>query len=134
MGIIREAKPTILIVDDATTNIELLSELLGDEYSLKIAKNGQKALEIANSNNKPDLILLDLMLPEVDGFGVLEAMRKNSDPKVAATPVIVLSNLWSNKDILRTKALQVQAYMVKAYFTTEEILHKINDILSPKPA
>lgn len=77
MGIIREIKPTILIVDDATTNIELLSELLCDEYSLKIAKNGQKALEIANSDNKPDLILLDVIMPGINGYEVCKKLKSN---------------------------------------------------------
>lgn len=77
MGIIREKKPTILIVDDAITNIELLSDLLIDEYSLKIAKNGQKALEIANSNHKPDLILLDVVMPDIDGYEVCKQLKSN---------------------------------------------------------
>jgi DNA-binding NarL/FixJ family response regulator len=72
------------------------------------------------------------MLPEVDGFKVLETIRAHQDPNISNTPVIILSNLWSNKDILRTKDLKVQAYMVKAYFTTEEILNKINEILAGK--
>ncbi len=98
-------------------------------FEVHAAEDGKKAIDLI-SQEKPDLVLLDLMLPEIDGFGVLEALRKNLDKKVADTPVIILSNLWSNKDILRTKALQVQAYMVKAYFTTEEILNKINEILA----
>jgi DNA-binding response OmpR family regulator len=61
---------------------------------------------------------------------VLETIRADKDATFAKTPIIIMSNLWSNKDILRTKSLQVQAYMVKAYFTTEEILKKINEILS----
>ncbi len=101
-------------------------------FTVQAAEDGRKAIDLI-SQEKPDLVLLDLMLPEVDGFGVLEAVRKHQDQKIAQTPVIILSNLWSNKDILRTKALQVQAYMVKAYFTTEEILNKINEILTNHP-
>lgn len=104
-------------------------KLVTSGFDVQAAEDGKKAIDII-SQEKPDLVLLDLMLPEIDGFGVLEALRKHEDSKVAGTPVIILSNLWSNKDILRTKALKVQAYMVKAYFTTEEILNKINEILA----
>lgn len=97
-------------------------------FEVKEADDGKKGIDIL-IQEKPDLVLLDLMLPEVDGFKVLETVRTNPDPNIANTPIIILSNLWSNKDILRTKALKVQAYMVKAYFTTEEILDKINEIL-----
>jgi DNA-binding response OmpR family regulator len=101
---------------------------IGHVFDVSEAEDGKKAIDIVGQE-KPDLILLDLMLPEVDGFTVLENIRKNADKKLAETPIIILSNLWSNKDILRTRSLKVQAYMVKAYFTTEEILNKINEIL-----
>ena len=68
-------------------------------------------------------------MPEMDGFQVLESIRKNPDKKIANLPVIVLSNLWSNEDILKTQAYKVDDYMVKAYFTPEEILGKIQAVL-----
>ena len=61
---------TILVVDDAPENIDVLSGLLRDEYKVQAALNGPKALDIAFSENKPDLILLDVMMPEIDGFEV----------------------------------------------------------------
>jgi CheY-like chemotaxis protein len=66
----------------------------------------------------------------MDGFTVLENIRKSEDKVLADTPVIVLSNLWSNQDILHARALNAQAYMVKAYFTPEQILGKVNEVLS----
>ena len=78
----------------------------------------------------PDLVVLDLMMPERDGFQVLENIRKSSDAKIAGLPVIVLSNLWSNEDILKTQALKADDYMVKAYFTPDEILAKIQAVLA----
>ncbi len=71
-------KATILIVDDMTTNIEILSDLLKDDYELKIAKNGKKAIEIVNSNNKIDLILLDVVMPEMDGYEVCKTLKNNN--------------------------------------------------------
>lgn len=110
----------------------VIHKLMTHGFEVKEAEDGKQGIDLAIAE-KPDLILLDLMLPEVDGFQVLETVRSNPDQKVANTPIIILSNLWSNKDILRTKALKVQAYMVKAYFTTEEILTKINEILAAGP-
>jgi DNA-binding response OmpR family regulator len=124
----------ILVVEDDPAMREIVShKLLSHGFEVRQAEDGKQALEKFDQE-KPDLILLDLMLPEIDGFHVLENIRKRPDPTQANTPIIVLSNLWSNKDILSTQALKVDAYMVKAYFTTEEILSKINEILSQKSA
>ena len=75
-------------------------------------------------------VLLDLMMPEMDGFQVLEKIRADKDSKMAKLPVIVLSNLWSSQDILKAQSLKASEYMVKAYFTPDEILAKIREVLS----
>jgi DNA-binding response OmpR family regulator len=121
-------KKILIVEDDAAMREIVIHKLQANGFDVKEAEDGKKGIDIL-LQEKPDLVLLDLMLPEIDGFKVLETVRSNSDPLIANTPIIILSNLWSNKDILRTKALKVQAYMVKAYFTTEEILAKINDVL-----
>ncbi len=121
-----------MVEDDAAMRELVVHKLQTNGFEVVEAEDGKQGIDKALAE-KPDLILLDLMLPEVDGFKVLETIRNDKDSQVANTPVIILSNLWSNKDILRTKSLQVQAYMVKAYFTTEEILKKINEILSAPP-
>ena len=122
----------ILVVEDDPAMAEIVNHKLTQSgFGVRHAADGKIALEML-AQQIPDLMLLDLMLPEVDGFQVLEAMRHSPDKKLAAVPVIVLSNLWSNQDILRAQALKADGYMVKAYFTTEEILKKINEILTPK--
>jgi DNA-binding response OmpR family regulator len=131
----------LMVEDDVAMREIVIHKLMAHGFDVREAEDGKQGIDML-LKEKPDLVLLDLMLPEVDGFKVLETVRAHQDPKVANTPIIILSNLWSNKDILRTKALKVQAYMVKAYFTTEEILNKINEILkegktadsSPSPA
>lgn len=75
---IPDSKATILIVDDAATNIALLSNLLQDTYKIKVAKNGPKALEIARSQEKPDLILLDVEMPGMDGYEVCKKLKSSS--------------------------------------------------------
>lgn len=71
-------KPTILIVDDMATNIAILSDLLQDDYKIKVAKSGQKALDIAKGNEKPDLILLDVEMPEMNGYEVCKKLKNNA--------------------------------------------------------
>jgi diguanylate cyclase (GGDEF)-like protein len=78
----------ILIVDDATENIKMLTNLLRDEYTTFFAKNGKTALELARSK-QPDLILLDIVMPEMDGFEVCRALQ--DDQETSGIPVIFVS-------------------------------------------
>lgn len=96
------------------------------------AEDGRVGLELFEQK-KPDLVLLDLMLPEVDGFAVLESIRKNPDSKLQKIPVIILSNVWNDKDILKVKELGISDYMVKAYYTTEEIYQTVVAIVDNRP-
>lgn len=82
-------KPTILVVDDTPDNLKLMSGLLKDDYKVKIANSGEFALEIAQSEFPPDLILLDIMMPEMDGYMVCFHLKAN--PKTAHIPVIFLT-------------------------------------------
>ncbi len=79
---------TILIVDDTETNIDILVELLGDEYDILVALDGKSALEIAKEEIV-DLILLDIMMPEMSGFEVCEELKK--DDKTRDIPVIFIT-------------------------------------------
>lgn len=126
-----EQKKVIVVEDDVAMREIVVHKLSANGFAVQEAEDGQHGIDLI-TQVKPDVVLLDLMLPEVDGFQVLETIRKNPDQAIANTPIIVLSNLWSNKDILKTKALNVQAYLVKAYFTTEEILKKVNEVITHK--
>ncbi|MRW94827.1 response regulator [Duganella sp. FT80W] len=83
------AKKTILLVDDAPDNLVLMNELLKDLYKVKIANSGEKALRIAQSETKPDLILLDIMMPEMDGYEVCRRLKSNSATR--EIPIIFLT-------------------------------------------
>ena len=125
-----EKQPKILVAEDEAMMSEIVVRKLSSAgFDVMAAYDGKQALEIW-LKGKPDLVLLDLIMPEMDGFDVLKNIRKNSDAKIANTPVIILSNLWSNKDILKAQDLKIQGYLVKAYFTTEEILSKVKDVLA----
>ncbi len=80
---------TVLVVDDAPENLMLMSDLLEDHYRVKLAKDGKTALTIANSIDKPDLILLDIMMPGMDGYEV--CLRLKRDKSTSAIPVIFLT-------------------------------------------
>jgi diguanylate cyclase (GGDEF)-like protein len=81
--------PLILIVDDLTTNIQLLVHILGGEYRVKFASSGSTALELANGDEKPDLILLDVMMPDMDGYEVCR--RLHESPETCDIPVIFVT-------------------------------------------
>ena len=123
------SKKIVIVEDNIAMREIVVHKLSSNGFEVSEAGDGKQGIDLI-IQEKPALVLLDLMLPEVDGFQVLETIRKHEDKQVANTPIIVLSNLWSNKDILKTKALKVQAYLVKAYFTTEEILKKVNEVLA----
>jgi len=83
-----KTRPVILAVDDAPANLSLLQGLLHDEYQIKLAPSGSKALSIANAQ-PPDLILLDVMMPEMDGYEV--CLRLKADPATRDIPVIFIT-------------------------------------------
>ena len=82
-------KATILVVDDTPDNLTLISDLFKDDYKVKIASGGEKALKIVTSEAPPDLILLDIMMPGMDGYEVCRRLKR--DPKVMDIPVIFLT-------------------------------------------
>src|SRR6185369_2170522 len=82
-------KQTILIVDDIPANIDILSAILKENYTVKAATSGQKALVIAESITPPDLILLDVMMPDMDGYEVCRRLKEN--PLTRRIPVIFVT-------------------------------------------
>ncbi len=92
----KKEKPTVLIVDDMTTNLLILSDLLKDEYQIKIAKNGQKALDIVHSSDEVDIILLDIMMPDIDGYEVCRQLKSN--PKTKKLPIIIVTAKDNDED------------------------------------
>ncbi len=99
------ATRTILIVDDTPINIGVISGALKDTYTTKVATNGEKALAIASAAEKPDLILLDVMMPEMDGYEVCRRLKAN--PETREIPVIFLTGQTQAED--ETKGFEVGA-------------------------
>jgi DNA-binding response OmpR family regulator len=106
----RIKKSTVLIVDDVPTNIEILAGALKDEYAIKVAISGRKAIEIADSF-QVDLILLDIMMPVMDGFETCRQLKAN--PKTAGIPIIFLSAKDAVDDVVGGLRLGAVDYVSK---------------------
>jgi serine phosphatase RsbU (regulator of sigma subunit) len=96
---------TVLVVDDTPENIDLLDGVLNQDYKIKAALNGEKAVKIAGSENPPDIILLDIMMPGMDGYEVCRRLK--SEVKTQDIPVIFVTSMREVED--ETKGLEVGA-------------------------
>lgn len=121
-------KKIVVLEDDLAMREIVMHKLKNSGFDAKAAEDGGKGY-IMIEQEKPDLVVMDIMMPDMDGYEVLKRLRSHPDKKLAATPVIVLSNLWSKDDIVKAKQYDVKDYMIKAYFTPDEILAKINAVL-----
>lgn len=129
---------TLLVVDDSPENLNFLTQILQDNYQIKIATNGLKALEIANTSPPPDLILLDIIMPGIDGYEVCHKLKSN--PKTADIPVIFITA----RDEMVDEALGFKLgavdyitkpfspYILKARIKTHITLHHQNKVLEQK--
>lgn len=119
----------VMLVEDDSFLREICSKKLTKEgYTVYEAIDGEQVL--ANIEQiKPDIVLLDIILPAVDGFQILKEIKANPDKKVSEVPVIMLSNLGQDDDIKKAMDMGAKDYLVKAHFTTEEIVQKIKSIL-----
>jgi putative two-component system response regulator len=104
-------KLTVLIVDDTPENIEVLAGALKDKYRIKAANSGKLALKIAQMVPAPDLILLDIMMPEMDGYQVCEILK--SQPNTSSIPVIFVTAKISPEDEIRGLQLGAVDYITK---------------------
>ncbi|MCX7092542.1 MAG: two-component system response regulator [Methylobacter sp.] len=104
-------KATILVVDDTPDNLSLMSNLLKGDYKVKIANNGEKALKISLSDSPPDLILLDIMMPDMDGYEVCRQLKRH--PKTMDIPVIFLTAKAEVEDEKKGLELGAVDYITK---------------------
>ena len=125
-------KPTILLVEDDPFLSSILQLKLDKENFKTIrAADGEEALNLLTEQGiRPDLILLDLILPKKNGFEVLETIRQ--DPTLEKLPVIIISNLGQPSDIERGKALGVIDYFVKAKLSVDELVNKVKEEIIKK--
>ena len=119
---------TILIVEDEKSLSHALEiKLRGEGFNVLIANDGEEALKVVKSEQL-DLILLDIIMPRMDGFTLLELLREASQQRKSA-PIIVLSNLGQQEEIDKAMALGATDYLVKANSPFPKILKTIGSIL-----
>jgi len=117
---------TVLIVDDAETNIDILVDILADDYDVAVAMDGESALEIA-FEDLPDLILLDIMMPGIDGYEVCRRLKDN--PATTGIPIMFLSALTQEAE--KQKGLELGAVdFINKPFAAAEIQAKVKGYLS----
>ncbi|MCK4501266.1 response regulator [Candidatus Babeliales bacterium] len=122
-------KIKILIIEDDNFLSGFYSKKLSDEnYEVFSAFDGEKGVKIAKEK-KPDLILLDLILPKMSGFDVIEKLKSGDCKDI---PIVLLTNLSEKENIERALSLGVEDYLIKVYFTPSEIVEKIKKILSKR--
>jgi len=106
-----QEKQTVLVVDDTPENLSLMSVLLKDRYKVKVANSGERALKIAGAETPPDLILLDIMMPEIDGYEVCRRLK--ADRATREIPVIFLTAKTETADEQRGLELGAVDYITK---------------------
>lgn len=121
------AKTILIIEDDNFLQGLEATKLKKEGYEILTASNSVEAFKHIDAKEKIDLILLDLLLPEVDGFMILEKIRENKD--FLTIPVIVFSNLSEDKDIKRATKLGISQFMVKSNFTLDELSKKVKELI-----
>src|SRR3989338_6154463 len=116
-------KKTILLIEDGSVILRILNNRLSEEgYNVFVAEDGESGLK-KFKENRPDLILLDLILPKMDGISILREIRK--DATASDMPVLILTNLKSNETVLESLRLGVSDYIL------EELVKKVKEILEP---
>ena len=120
----------ILVIEDDKFLEKLCARKLEDAgFAVLIANDGEEGLKKIKEE-KPDLILLDIVLPGIDGFEVLRQLKK--DMVTALIPVIFLTNLGQEDEIKEGMALGADDYLVKAHFTTGEVVKKVEQLISTR--
>ncbi|MBU0540071.1 response regulator [Patescibacteria group bacterium] len=121
------SKPLILLIEDDGFLASIYAQKLELEgFSTALANNGEDGLKLVKKD-RPVLIMLDLLMPKMDGFETLEALKK--DPETVDIPVLVLTNLGQKEDIERCMALGASGYAIKAHSLPGDTVKKVKEIL-----
>ncbi len=113
----KAVKQTIMLVDDSVDNLTLLSEILKPQYDILTATDGLKALQLLQTSKRPDLILLDIIMPGMDGFEVCRRLKNNH--QTAEIPVIFITGLIEREQIIRGFETGAQDYVTKPFYPPE---------------
>ena len=122
------AKHKILIIDDDEFLLDMYAVKFKEEgFEVDIAREGKEALNKIKEGASPEVVLLDIVMPGMDGFELLETIRK--EKLIPTSKIIILSNLGQKEHLDKGKSLGAAGYIVKAYFTPSEVVKKANEVL-----
>jgi DNA-binding response OmpR family regulator len=125
---VADLKKKILIIEDEPTHLNIMrTKLEKNGYEVLVATNGADGLK-GIKENKPDLVLLDIILPQMDGFTVLEKMKEEN----IKTPVVIISNSGQPVEVDRALKLGAKDYLVKAQFSPVDVIKKVEENLHKK--
>ena len=119
-------KRILLAEDDRFLRKAAAARLRQGGFAVLTAVDGEEAVRVARAE-RPDLVLLDLIMPKIQGFEVLKALKE--DPATAFIPVIVLSNLGQERDVQRAMELGAVAYFIKAHLSLHELVRRVGEVL-----
>lgn len=124
--------PKILIVEDDANLADIYkTRLIAEQFEVVTATDGEQALSWA-MKEKPDLIILDIMMPKISGFDVLDILR--STPETKDTKVIIMSALGQDADMTKGQRLGADKYLVKSQVTLEDVVRSVREVLAkPRP-
>lgn len=121
-------KTILLIEDDEFLREICVKKLIKEGFDVSVAVDGEQAIKELDKI-EPDLILLDIILPTMNGYEVLQKIKVHKNIKIRQVPIIVLSNLGQENDIKKAMDMGATDYLIKAHFTTEEITDKVKKVL-----
>lgn len=121
------ARRILLVEDDRFLRKAAQTALTRHGFHVETASDGEEALRLVGAE-KPELILLDLIMPKIQGFEVLRALK--ADPETASIPVIVLSNLGQDRDLEVTREAGAAAHLVKANMSLDEVVAAVERVLA----
>lgn len=128
-------KKTVMIVEDDTFLLNIYAtKFEGENYNVVAVEDGAKGLEVL-TQKKPDIILLDILMPHIDGFKFLKRIKSAIETKTI--PVILLTNLSQREDIEKGLAMGANEYLIKAHFMPSEVVERVQRLISSsnqKPA
>lgn len=119
-------KKILIVEDEAALQDALKQAFVAEGYEIAQAFDGEEGIKLIKEG-KPDIVLLDLILPKKHGFEVLEAMKGNEATK--DIPVLVLTNLEESTEVMKAIELGARGYLIKANYALKEVLAKVKDIL-----
>lgn len=122
------AKKIMLIEDEEMLSGLLKRKLEENGYEVTVAFDGEEGLNIMKKQ-RPDLVLLDIVMPKMGGFEVMQEMNKTRDLKLKDLPVVVVSNSGQPVEIDRAKEMGIRDYLIKTQFDPQEVIDKVNKIL-----